>query len=229
MTDSIATILEKAAPVLADWRPEHTPIQLAHFVIGNHSAGTVWGAYVQSMRELSGRVESLRSSEFQLEELQLAVREAKLDREDAGSGGGGPRGELAVDKAHLALRRAEASLKAAESHRESARREVATVLALALQAREAVGELTEERRLELEWEFWATSFAQKIAFLRASGAPISDEIALSIPRFPERHRNVLATAMCTKPTSAEFEQILRAHRSKFDTLALDSRYPETAE
>ena len=207
---SIESILEDAPALLRDWRPEHTPIQLEHFVIENNSAGTLWGRYVQSMRELSGRVEGLRAAETATRMLMLDVVAAQIDfdeafdqlpyadpgseKEEAGAELElkTRRQSLRVDRACLALDQAKAAVVADAVRRASAAREAETVFQLARNAHAEIGELTEERRTELEWQYWRARFVQKMVMARLAGAPISDEIVVSIAHFPKVHRKALA-------------------------------------
>lgn len=205
---SIESILEDAPSLLKDWRPEHTPIQLEHFVVENSSAGTVWGRYVQSMRELAARVEGLRAAEVQTRMLDLDLDQAQLDFEEAfGQLSHGSRDteldekefqfvvrrrSLQVARAQLALDQAENAIVVDTRRRASARREAETVFQLARNAHAEIGTLTEERRTELEWQYWRARFIQKMVMARLAGAPISDEIIVSIAHFPTAHRKALA-------------------------------------
>lgn len=205
MTITIESFLERAPKLLADWQPEHTPIQLEYFVIENSGCGDVYGRYVQAMRELDGRCQGLQAMEMQQESLELALEEARIDLKEAteaetknAQGTQGRRVRLAVKKAGLAVRLAQAAIDADAPRRRAALREAATVLELATQAREGVGDLTPERRTELEWDFIAARFAQKIQFQRMAGVAIGEEIMLSIRHFPEDRQKTLIEALGTQ-------------------------------
>lgn len=202
MTTTIESFLESAPKLLADWQPEHTPIQLEYFVIENSGCGDVYGRYVQAMRELDGRFHGLQAMEIQQESLEIALEEAQLDLEEATEATAVQphcrRLGLAVRKAKLAVRLAQAAIDADAPRRRSALREAATVLELATQAREGVGALTPERRTELEWDFIAARFAQKIQFQRMAGVAVGEEIMLSIRHFPEDRKKLLIEALGTQ-------------------------------
>lgn len=206
---SIASILEDAPSLLKDWRPEHTSIQLEHFVIENSSAGTVWGRYVQSMRELAGRVEGLRAAEVATRMLALDLVAAQIDFDEAfdqlpyaDPGSEKEAGAeleletrrqgLRMDRAALALDQAKDAVRVDAVRRAAATREAEVVFRLARNAHAEIGELTEERRTELEWQYWRARFVQKMVMARLAGAPISDEIIVSIAHFPTAHRKALA-------------------------------------
>lgn len=206
MTTTIDTFLERAPEVLVDWRPEHTQIQMEHFVIANSGCGDEWGKYVQAMRELEGRYHGVKAMEMQREALQLTLEEAELEVEDAAFANaeeqsdprlGAQRHSLRLRRAELDVRIAQAAIDAEAPRREAAQREAATVLQLAIDARAAVGELTEERRTQMEWQFTATRFAQKINFQRMAGVAVGEEIMLSIQHFPEKQQAQLMDALGT--------------------------------
>lgn len=203
---TIDSFLERAPDVLVDWRPEHTQIQMEHFVIANSGCGDEWGKYVQAMRELEGRYHGVKAMEMQREALQLTLEEAEIEVEAADeptsqefSEGvlGGRRHSIRRRRAQLDVELAQAAIDADAPRREAAQREAATVLELAVAARAAVGELTEERRTEMEWQFTATRFAQKINFQRMAGVAVGEEIMLSIQHFPEKQQAQLMDALGT--------------------------------
>lgn len=205
MTITIESFLERAPKLLADWQPEHTPIQLEHFVIGNSGCGDVYGKYVQAMRELDGRYQGLQAMQVQQESQAIDLEVAQLDLEEAKEAVNSPtydtfgirRAELAVRKAELAVEIAQMAIDVDKPRRAAALREAATLLDLATKAREEVGELTPERRLELEWDFTATRFAQQIEVKRMSGLPVGQEIMVSIEHFPDKQKQKLIQALRT--------------------------------
>lgn len=206
MTITIDTFLERAPQLLQDWRPEHTQIQMQHFVVGNSGCGDPWGKYVQAMRELEGRYQGARAMDLQREALELALEEAEIEAEAAEEPAleeiqagelGRRRYDVRRARAQLDVRIAQAAIDADAPRRAAALREAATVLQLATDARAAVGELTDERRTEMEWQFTATRFAQKINFQRMAGVAVGEEIMLSIQHFPEKQKAQLVEALGT--------------------------------
>lgn len=224
---------DTSAGVLADWRPEHSPIQLEHFVIGSASHGTPWGRYTQACRELQARYEGVRNYELELDEKKLALDEAQLDLREAEDekrshlaiGGSQPeseceqiessRFELAVRKAELAVRRAKCAWLATIDRRGELEREASVALEHAYKARVELMPggfkeyLTEERRLDLEWDFWAARFLDKIVFARIVGLPLPDEIIMGLRRFPDEHREKLAYALQVDTATLELEHAPR--------------------
>lgn len=211
MTDTAQTIvriLEESPRLLEDWRPEHTPIQLQHFVVENSSHGTRWGAYVQAMRELAGRVDGLHNMVFDAREREIDCRETKLmldreieHRENLSSVDDHDHREaaIAVERAQLAYDRATHAREAEKTRRESAAREAANVLALAIEARRPLGVLDDAKRTELEWEFWKARMLTKILVHSMTGAPVGEELLLTLGKFPRRHRLELQNALKAQP------------------------------
>lgn len=89
-----------------------TPLQIAHFVLEEASAGTWWGFYVQAARELSSRMSDLRRSviEFEatrrkLERLKLPDFDPSMSREADGDS------DLEVARVQLELEDSEQTLR----------------------------------------------------------------------------------------------------------------------
>lgn len=201
MTITIESFLKQAPKLLVDWQPEHTPIQLEHFVIGNSGCGDVYGKYVQAMRELDGRYQGLQAMQVQQESQAIDLEVAEIDLEEARvldpAAVGARRAALTIRKAELAVEIAQMAIAVDKPRRAAALREAATLIELATKAREEVGELTPERRLELEWDFTAARFAQQIELKRMAGQPVSQEIMVSIDHFPDKQKQKLIQAMRT--------------------------------
>jgi hypothetical protein len=127
-------IFDNVEKLLSDFRPEHSEFQMENFIIGG---GHPWGQYKQALRELSARHNAMVESGDQVRELK-----ARIDKERAKWFGRGH------------VNGFESKLKALKESRKSKAREYCTFYRIARDLKRQLGEITPQRRRELEAEMW---------------------------------------------------------------------------
>lgn len=173
-------ILRKVGFLLSDYRPEHTEFQIENFIIG--SQGNEWARYKQVLRELSGRVDGIKT---QTEKIRaLAAEVASLN-----GGGWNPIGRK---KRRLKTALMRSRLKAERTAFKSKMREFSKFYRIALDLKRSIGEIDGPKRRALESEMWIER-ARKMAavdLLSIGGLQRSTvEFIASFPR--ELRRDIL--------------------------------------
>lgn len=130
---------ERLHELLADNQAAHSDFQMDRFIIQANGL-TTYGCYKQALRELDGRFHTMLDQWITLEGL-------RLDEADAAEHATDRRGQLALARIRL-------SIMAVEGQFSESKREFLRFLAHADHLKKQIGELTPERRAELEAEFW---------------------------------------------------------------------------
>lgn len=162
--------------LLADHRTGQDATQLGSFVLGGR---TPWGAYKQAVRELYKRIRGLRQMITDHDLLLIDVEEAQERATD-----------LAVDdrdarRAVIELRSMRGRLEESERAIRDTKREAALFYRAASELKSELGEITEERRAELdreEWRWWHLKRAAiaKLATGRVDGTTLKNLCSLPI-------------------------------------------------
>ena len=134
--------------MLADFQPYHSRFQIEQFILGaKHS--TPWGTYKQTLRELHSRHDSLASAGVARELLVIDIEE--LSTKKTG-------GEYDARRDAVRLEAMRKSLAAADRNADDVRREYDVILARATELKAEIGDITDERRDQLEADFWYEKF-----------------------------------------------------------------------
>lgn len=172
--------------LLADHEPQHSDFKLDCFVVGRDT-GTAYGQYLQVLRELSVRVDVLQTLCLERAQSEIAVEEfaTSLGRKDA----------KACDRHWGALELTKRRIAVAGLGRriESVCAEFARLYQQAVHLKTKLGELTPERRSELERATWIQRIKQRVALDMATIGRIDIktlETLMLVPR--EMRQAVLA-------------------------------------
>ena len=154
--------------LLADFRPEHSEFQMENFIVGG---GHPWGQYKQALRELSARHHGMIESGEQIKALREEA--AKLRRRwFCGRKADG----------------AEKKLNRAKRERKSKAREYLTFYRIARDLKRTLGEISPQRRRELEAEMWADKARRMAAIDLISLGGLQRSTAEFITSFPAAQR-----------------------------------------
>jgi len=171
-TNEDGTGLTQLEELLSDHQPFHSNFQIDHFII-RKSAPTAFGQYVQVLRELDARVEELKSAYVRIEKqkIECSSLESAIPRSKS-------REIHALD-----ILEANRKLDHEETMQTDRFREFARLYSIAVQLKEEVGELTQERRDKLDAENWETVLAERFVFQIQNNARDFDlsETVISLP------------------------------------------------
>jgi hypothetical protein len=129
-------ITKKVEKLFLDFHPEHSEFQIENFIIGGQ--GGTWAQYRQVLRELGGRHEGVKAFRS---EIICKKKEVETERR----------------KWFKNRRKIERLLKEIESSKASFKpkaREYFTLCRLATNLKRKIGEITPQKRRELEAEMW---------------------------------------------------------------------------
>jgi hypothetical protein len=128
-------IEKKVERLLADYRPEHSEFQIENFIIG--AQGNEWARYRQALRELASRHDGFIESGKRIAELG-----EQIERERRRWFGRGKAKQLERERGGL------------KKQRKSKAREYCSFYRIARDLKRRLGEISAERRRELEAEMW---------------------------------------------------------------------------
>jgi hypothetical protein len=162
----------KIKNLLNDYQELHSEFQINNFIIGNQ--GDKWAQYKQCLREIKARYVSVESDKAQLGILKTRPKQRRL---------------FWPSKINIAKRKLEEnswqkqiqSLCDAIGERE---RELDCFLKQALRLKEKIGEITDERRQQLELESWTDKGRRMVAIdqiLMGRPSHQTFEFVLSLP------------------------------------------------
>lgn len=158
--------------LLQDSQLGHDSVQIASFMIVRNG-GTKWGCYKQALAELKTRVRTAKRV--------ILLRQEMLESLEATEG-------IKRAKVELDLQEAEESLM-------TVLRETAIIYQIADALKEqidAVGELTPERRVELDKELWIHRLKEQLASdFRLNGGRLQPETEKSIRALPKDMRRIV--------------------------------------
>lgn len=159
--------------LLADHQEKHSDFQIDNFIVGGQ--GDTWAQYKQALREIAGRRDSLQALKEDLELLELERRRFKFFRI----------GERAQAAARIAAARRIRKRAAMVQSIAQTERELKRFVGIALELKNAIGDIDKIRRRELEAESWARK-ARKMAavdiFLSGSLSRQTMDFLLSFPK-----------------------------------------------
>ena len=194
--------------LLADFQPFASEFQMDAFVIGGSGYHHIWGMYKQALRELRIRRKNREEHVRLIEECQHKI----------------PRTVEPVECSRLESQIEELTLTAADNDREWV-----FYYDKAKELKAQIGDLTDERRRELDLDFWAHKHAYTlgIAFESQHGPP--DSFWEVLPGFPPDIRSALVE-MARRPLVAH--KYLEAFLSTEDldcTLTFRDRFPAAVQ
>lgn len=181
-------LLARASSLLHDHEPGHDDTQIALWVIKKNGL-TPWGEYRQCLREIDKRFSALENCVIDLDENRQRI--ADLHVTDRGP------------VRDCALRRANIEKLAILQRRRTLTRELEVFVELAEQRRSELGEITPERRVDLDREFWIRKLAfQAKAELLATGTMSANLLELLACLPGDEQAAILESIHATLPADA---------------------------
>lgn len=177
---------------LADHRAMHSEFQIANFIVGG--AGTAYGQYMQSLREIKTRDDRLRGLAFELENKKLDIEEM-IEIGSKNLGGAyihERRRELKIDLTRRGIEELKTTIAEVE-------REMSAFLSLARDRLAEIGPLTPERHQELERENWIFKTKRLAALDIVSAGVISHATAELMAFMPPDCRREVIQAINDRP------------------------------
>lgn len=163
--------------LLEDYNPKHSRYQISNYIIALNGR-TKYGQYKQVLREIFPRVNNITQA---LAEIKILEKEIEIAKE--------PNFEnfdnrFEIEK--IKQQRKNVQLKQQKDLLRIQLKEFKEFYSIALQLKNELGELTEERKEELEKEYWVTTFKEKIALELACNGVIAQNTLETILAMPER-------------------------------------------
>ena len=175
----------KIDELLRDFRPLHSEFQIDYFIVA--SAGpTDWCKYKQALREIHSRQGTIRKYGREIRKLVIKL-------EGLSSRPSGPLEEIELEELTDALRETMVSMKDCE-------REMKRFIALALELKEGLGEITDERRAELEERSWIEKITSNVRMDLQSARRIQPATAQSLSCLPVAMQQQIIES-CQPPTN----------------------------
>jgi len=141
-----------------DLENRHSNFQISNFIIGKQ--GDPWAQYKQCLIEIKGRLDNLEKLKEDAEILKIKMEEKRFYFPTKNN----------VIKKRLRKRRADRQLQNILSDIIGTEREMEAFINLAKKLKEEIGELTEEKRYQLETKSWAAKGLKMAAIdILASG------------------------------------------------------------
>jgi hypothetical protein len=161
---------KKIEALLRDYRPEHSGFQMQNFIVGG---GHPWGQYKQALRELSARRKGWEESNAQIASLKAEIKSKRnwkwwTRRRDTS----------ALERRLSELRNA----------RKSKAREYFTFYRIARDLKRELGEITPQRRRELEADMWLDKARRMAAIDLLSIGGLQRSTVEFISSFPREMR-----------------------------------------
>jgi len=215
---------------------KQTDFQNIHFVV-EKSGITLWGKYCQAARELKGRIESykkilinIKETEIKILSIQQSIKYYNENQEFCNSELYSASDDkdifintieldsLGKARKELDLIRLEDEFNELTLQREAVKNSIElfykTVFYLRTEL-EKEGKLTNERKLELEKDFWYNKFKQQIAFELTANKTMSSNLIENICSLPsEIKSNLLKEISSPKSISTLVDNVINNINSK---------------
>jgi hypothetical protein len=142
--------------LFADLRGAHSDLQIDRFILAKSGGGTAWGRYHQALRELHKRWRGLKQIEIERRRRDVDVREKEETIARLEGMAGEERGETRFDLERARIDLAELRMAEEEGERAQAEteREFKRFFAHAAALKAEIGDVDDERRAQLDHEFW---------------------------------------------------------------------------
>jgi Mg/Co/Ni transporter MgtE len=161
-------ITDRVEKLLSDFRPEHSEFQMENFIIGG---GHPWGQYKQALRELSARHNAMVESGEQIRKLKDEIARARRHWFNG-------RSVIEIEKL----------LDNAKRERKSKAREYLTFYRIARDLKRTLGEISPQRRRELEAEMWLDKARRMAALDLMTNGGIQRQTAEFLTSLPREQR-----------------------------------------
>jgi hypothetical protein len=166
-------IFANVEKLLADFRPEHSEFQMENFIIGG---GHPWGQYKQALRELSARHHAMVESGEQIRKLKDEIARARRRWFNG-------RSVIEIEK----------RLDNAKRERKSKAREYLIFYRIARDLKRTLGEISPQRRRELEADMWLDKARRMAALDLISIGGLQRQTMEFIASFPREMRRAILT------------------------------------
>jgi hypothetical protein len=168
--------------LLKDYNPKHSRYQISNYIIALNGR-TKYGQYKQVLREIFPRVNNITQAlaEIAILEQEIAILQ-EANYENFGD-------KYKIEK--IKQQRKHVRLKQQKDHLQIQLKEFKEFYSIALQLKNELGELTEQRKEELEKEYWVITFKEKIALELACNGIVSQNTLETILAMPERNEILL--------------------------------------
>jgi hypothetical protein len=167
-------IEKKVEKLLADYRPEHSEFQIENFIIG--AQGNKWARYRQALRELASRHDGFVESGKKIKELDYQIeceRRRWFGRKK--------------------IKQLERERDGLKKHMKSKAREYCLFYKIARNIKRKLGEISAERRRELESDMWVDKARRMAAIDLLSVGGLQRSTVEFISSFPsELRRQIVA-------------------------------------
>jgi len=167
----------------------HSNFQIDHFIIGQ--SGTEYGQYKQVLREVVKRWRGLKQQVLLRHETELKLRkwEQRLgEMPDA----------LKAEKANLKIMKFKMALEETDRVLEGTRREFLRFLAHAKALKAKIGELTPEKRDQLDADMWEHNLKAMAALDLVTSGRLSEATVRMLRYFPSERRLPLIELLTTR-------------------------------
>lgn len=163
--------------LLADHRTGQDATQLGSFVLGGRTA---WGTYKQAVRELYKRIRGLRKmiTERDLGEIDREEIEERISGDD----------QRDARRATIELRAHEGRMEELERGIRDTTREAALFYRVASEIKAEIGEVTEDRRAELDREEWKWWHLKRAAIAKLSTGRVDETTLKNLCSLPIAER-----------------------------------------
>lgn len=164
--------------LLKDYNPKHSRYQISNYIIALNGR-TKYGQYKQVLREIFPRVNNITQA---LAEIKILKEEISIAKEPNFENFG-KRYRIEIVK----QQRKRVQLKQQRDMLTIQLKEFKEFYSIALQLKEDLGELTEEKKEQLEKEYWTTTFKEKVALELACNGIVGQNTLETILSMPERN------------------------------------------
>lgn len=165
--------------LLKDHRTGQDSMQLGSFVLGGR---TKWGTYKQALRELYKRIRGLRQLITDKELLLVDIDEkSDVSRETLDN-------EYTKRREQIKLLQLQGSLEELDRSITDTKREAALFYRVASKLKEDLGEITEEKRSELDIEEWKWWHIKKAALSKLTSGRIGEVVLKNLMSIPINER-----------------------------------------
>jgi len=173
----MSDLRSKLTELLADFQPFHSEFQMDAFITVQAGYNNPYGMYRQALRELSSRHATLRKVFFTRRKLAVDLREKRVTASGKAIEPYSPPDEFEKIRAEISVDEILDEMAAIERRLKDQEREFRHFFAQALHFKSLVGELTPERRIELDEEFWYERLRTRLAIeILRDGRPSVDLI-----------------------------------------------------
>lgn len=176
------SLYDEVEELLKDHQPFHSELQIDAFITAQ-AGGTRYGQFKQALREIASRWAGLRGRYVEREQLlgELKVLQSSDRMTDRDGQIELARKSIQLDELERSIRDGEREFARFKQHGDALKKEI--------------GELTPERRRELELEFWEHRLRTQIAVSLLSSGRVPATIIEMLPFLPDGPRDAIEEAL----------------------------------